>query len=55
MRENKLLLLHDRRQEIHNLILRMHSSGLSPPEEEILILMEAQEGCADSEDQIARS
>ncbi len=40
--------LPDQRQLIHDLILQMHKSGLSPPEEELVLLMEAQENCAPS-------
>ncbi len=32
MERNKYLLLHDQRQSGHNLILKMHRTGLSPPE-----------------------
>jgi len=48
MRTNELPPLPDQRQLIHDLILQMHKTGLSPPEEEIVLLMEAQENCAPS-------
>lgn len=43
MEQNELLPLSDYRQAIHNLILRMHITGLSPPEQCILEQLEAQE------------
>jgi len=46
MEPNENLLLPDQRQIIHNLIMVMHKTGLSPPEECILDHFEAQEKCA---------
>ena len=43
MRENELLPLLDLRQQIHDLTLMKHSTGLSPPEEQILVYLEAKE------------
>ena len=43
MKRNELPPLPDRRQEIHDLILMKHSTGLSPPEEQILNTLEANE------------
>lgn len=49
MNEKDLMPLPDVRQAIHDLTLMKQSTGLSPPEEELLLLMEAQENCAPSE------
>ncbi len=46
MEPNEYLLLPDQRQMIHDLIVEMHKTGLSPPEECVLNHLEAQENCA---------
>ena len=38
-----LTLLPEQRQIIHDLILQKHATGLSPPEQEILLILESQE------------
>lgn len=43
MEQSKLQLSLNRRRQIHDLILRKHASGLSPPEEAILEKLEATE------------
>ena len=43
MKQNEFPPLPDQRQEIHDLTLLKRSSGLSPPEDETLLKMEAQE------------
>ena len=43
MKQNELPLLPEQRQVIHDIILLKHFTGLSPPEDEILDRMEAQE------------
>ena len=43
MEQKELQLLPDKRQLIHNLIIQMHRSGLSPPECIILDQLEAEE------------
>ena len=45
MRENLVEMLSDYRQLIHDLTIQKRSSGLSPPEEELLLRMESQEDC----------
>ena len=40
MREYSLLLLRDVRQQIRDLTLRKHATGLSPPEEIIYLSLE---------------
>ena len=41
--KRELVPLPDLRHEIHDLTVQKHSSGLSPPEEEILERLEVQE------------
>ena len=48
MRPSEIPSLPDQRQTIHNLTLQKHATGLSPPEEEMVLMMEAQENCAPS-------
>ena len=43
MGQNPMSQAFDRRQAIHEMILLMHRTGLSPPEEEIVIHFESQE------------
>ena len=43
MGQNELPSLPDQRQTIHDLTLRKHASGLSPPEEDILVHVEVTE------------
>jgi len=50
MRENLVEMLSDYRQLIHDLTMQKRSTGLSPPEEELLLQMEAQEIVVSSED-----
>ena len=51
MGQNELPSLLDRRQTIHDLTLQKHdASGLSPPEEDILVCIEAtEEHCIESQ------
>ncbi len=52
MEQNQIQLLPDLRQQIHDLIMSKHASGLSPPEEELVIIFEAEEYSeADQEDE----
>jgi len=43
MRENELLPLPDLRRQIHDLVVTKRSTGLSPPEEKLLLYLEAKE------------
>ncbi len=43
MEQREYMPLPDQRQTIHDLTLRKRASGLSPPEEKILLEMEANE------------
>ena len=43
METNTLPPLPELRQQIHDLVVRKQASGLSPPQEEILIALEAWE------------
>ena len=43
MEKHTLPPLPDLRQQIHDLVVRKQASGLSPPQEEILIDLEAKE------------
>ena len=51
MELKELQPLYEQRQLIHDLIIRMHRSGLSPPEEQLLSVMEAKEATQDQNDQ----
>ena len=46
MRENERLPLLDLRQQIHDLTVTKKSTGLSPPQEQILDYLEAMEASA---------
>ena len=43
MGQNEFPLLPEIRQQIHDLTLQKHASGLSPPEQEILSKLEGKE------------
>ena len=43
MEQEIILSMLDLRKQVHDLTLRKHASGLSPPEEELMIIFEAAE------------